>query len=229
MADAALMPMEKVEHILADQSRLEGLRAPYEPIFRELDRFVDPFGSGGWDPVRGGLSRDVEDLYDITSLDGLDRYTAAIAGLTIPRQQRWQGVEFDDKDLMKLPVVKRWCQHATDRLFTARYAPGAGFESQAIEDIRQEGKYGTSALWVGEKLGVGLFYKSIHLSEIFIDENYCGGVDQVNRKWGYTLRDAAAEYRAREPVAQDAGRFQGREKAQPRDRDPARCPAEQRI
>jgi hypothetical protein len=52
---------------------------------------------------------------------------------------------------MKLSNVQRWCEHATDRLFIARYAPDTGFETQAFEDIRQEGKYGTSPLWVGER------------------------------------------------------------------------------
>jgi hypothetical protein len=192
---AALMSTDTVQLILSDQDRLANERSPYESTFREIDRYVDPFGAGGFlQSSRGG--HEIEDLYDITAIDGLDRYTAAIAGLTIPRQQRWHGVEFADKDMMKLAPVKRWCQHATDRLFTARYDPDAGFEVQAIEDIRQEGKYGSSALWVGEKLGVGLFYKSIHLSEIFFDEDYCGRVDRVHRLYCTTILKASREFGA---------------------------------
>jgi hypothetical protein len=191
---ASTIDTDAIGQILADQDRLAIERSFYEPAWKEIDLYIDPFGMGGFDKSKGSPIRDVETLYDVTAIDGLDRYTAAITGLTIPRGgQRWHGVEFDDKDLMKIAAVKRWCQHATDRLFTARYAPGTGFETQAIEDIRQEGKYGSSALWVGEKLGAGLFYKSLHLSEIFFDEDYCGGVDRVHRLYTTTILKAYRE------------------------------------
>jgi hypothetical protein len=132
MADGALMSSDDVLTILADQDRLAVKRAFYEPTWREIDRYVDPFGSGGFDPGSSPDMRGTDDLFDITAIDGLDRYTAAIGGIEIPRQQRWHGVEFDDKDLMKLPNVTRWCQHATDRLFTARYAPGTGLRCASL-------------------------------------------------------------------------------------------------
>jgi hypothetical protein len=79
----------------------------------------------------------------------------------------------------------------------ARYAPDTGFEAQMYEDIRQEGKYGTSALWIGERVGYGLFYKTVHLSEIFIDENYSGRVDTVHRCYTTTLKKRRKSTRSR--------------------------------
>ncbi len=179
--------------ILADQSRLEGERAIYDPTFRDIDRFIDPFGSGGF-LQDSGSHREIEDLFDITALEGLDRYTAAIAGLTIPQGQRWHGLEFGDPDLDKLPEVQRWSEYATDRLFACRYAPHTGFVVQFHEDIRQEGKYGTAPMWIGENLGRGLYYKALHLSEIWIDENFAGQVDRKHRKFIYTLRQAVQQF-----------------------------------
>jgi hypothetical protein len=191
---AASLDTDTIQLILSNHERLKERRAFYESTWREIDRYVDPHGAGGWDKSNPTFSREVDDLFDVTALDGLDRYTAAIAGITIPRQQRWHGIAFADKELMKLPSVKRWCAHAADRLFTARYAPNTGFEAQAHEDIRQEGKYGTSAMWVGEVVGKGLFYKTLHMSEIFIDEDYSGRVDTVHRGYVCTLRNAVAEF-----------------------------------
>lgn len=187
--------IDEINLILADQSRMEQMRSFYEPTWRDIDRYIDPFGAGGFDrSSTPTFNRDVEDLFDITGIDGLDRYTAAIAGISVPRNQRWHGVRFEDKELMKVANVQRWCDHATDRLFIARYAPGTGFEAQIHEDIRQEGKYGTSPLWVGEKLGHGLFYKTLHMSECFVDEDYCGRIDRVHRLYCSTLRKAAGEF-----------------------------------
>jgi hypothetical protein len=192
---AGKIDSEAINLILADQTRLEEKRALYEPTWREIDRYIDPHGSGGFDKLSTPQLRQAEELFDVTAMDGLDRYTAAIAGITVPRRQRWHGLEFEDKELMKLTSVRRWCEHATDRLFTARYAPDTGFEAQIHEDIRQEGKYGTSALWIGEKLGRGLFYKTIHLSEIFIDEDYCGRIVKVHRLYRASIRNCATEFK----------------------------------
>lgn len=202
-APTVTLDTETIDLILADQDRLKTLRSSYESIWRDIDYYIDPFGAGGFTKTTG-INRDVEDLFDVTGIDGLDRYTAAIAGITIPRQQRWHGVEFADAELMKIPNVARWCERATDRLFQARYAPDTGFEAQMYEDIRQEGKYGTSALWIGERVGYGLFYKTVHLSEIYIDENYSGRVDRVHRLYTTTLKEAAKEHKAENlsPVSQ---------------------------
>jgi hypothetical protein len=191
---AATISSDNVQLILADQERLKTKRGYYEPVWRDIDRWIDPFGAGGFNRQEG-YSREIEELYDVTGIDGLDRYTAAIAGITIPRQQRWHGVEFADKELMKIASVQRWCEHATDRLFIARYAPDTGFEAQMHEDIRQEGKYGTSALWIGDRVGRGLFYKAVHMSEIFIDEDYCGRVGRVHRLICTTLKKAVDEHK----------------------------------
>jgi hypothetical protein len=193
---AERLDSEAIGLVLANQERVAQRRAVYEPVWREIDRWIDPFGAGGFDRGQASpmLAREIEDLYDVTAIDGLDRYTAAVYGITVPRGKRWHGIAFADKDLMKSTNVQRWCAHATDRLFTARYAPDTGFETQAFEDIRQEGKYGTSPMWIGEKLGRGLFYKTLHMSECFIQENYYGRVDTVHRLYCSTLRDVADEH-----------------------------------
>lgn len=182
-----------VKCLLDDQERMENERAFYEPTFRDIDRYIDPFGAGGFNSKSPG-NRDVEDLFDITAIEGADRCTAAIAGITIPRNQRWHGVGFQNKDLDKLANVRRWSEIAQDRLFVCRYVPAANFGSQAHEDIRQEIKYGTAPLWVDERRGVSLFYKALHLSEVVIDENYAGLIDRKHRRFKQSLRQCVAQF-----------------------------------
>lgn len=182
-----------VKQILREHEEMKARRVLYEPLFREIDRYVDPFGSGGFLRTEH-VNREIEDLYDVTAVNHLDRGAAVIGAVTAPRNQRWHGIAFADKDLMKLPAVKAWCEHATDRLFECRYAPHAGFEIQRAEDERQELKYGTAPLWVDEARGKSLFYKSLHLSEIYIRENYYGRVDTVHRAFELTVRQAADQF-----------------------------------
>jgi hypothetical protein len=190
---AASMSSDDIQLVLADQERLAQKRSVYEGTFREIDRFVDPFGGGGFLKSSGVPMADMADLYDVSAIKGLKRYTSTIAGITIPRQKRWHGVEFDNPDLMNNRNVQRWCAMAADRLFIARYASKTGFVSASYSDIKQEGKYGTSGLWIGEKVGEGLFYKTPHLSELYIDEDYCGNIGRVHRLYCTTILNAYRE------------------------------------
>lgn len=182
-----------VKQLLADQARMAAKRKLYEPLLKEIDQFIDPFGSGGFTRAEN-VDRSIENLYDVTAVNQLDRGTAVISGVTVPRTQRWHGLAYQDPELNKLPSVKRHLQAVTDIQFACRGKPHAGFETQQAEDARQELKYGTSPLWVDEVRGKGLFYKSLHLSEVFIAENYYGRVDRVHRLFELTLRQAAEQF-----------------------------------
>ncbi len=185
---------ELVKGLMREQGRLEGLRAPWESTWRDIDERVNPMGGGGWNGRNAPGKVGGQYNFDATAVEGLDRFVAAIAGITIPRNQVYHGLKFGNAELDKLPSVRRWCERATDRLFAMRYAPFSGFETQAHEDIRQKGSYGTAPLWIGAQPGKGLFYKSLHLSEIYIDEDFRGLVDTVHRKYTKTARQCRQEF-----------------------------------
>jgi len=178
---------------LAHQGAMESTRANWQNIWRDVDELCDPQAQGGFYKITPGTELGLNN-FDATAIEGLDRYTAAIAGLTIPRNTRWHGLTVADTDLAKVPAVRAWLEHATDRLFACRYAPAAGFEMQATADIRQGGKYGNAPLWVDEMVGTGLFYAAIHMAEVFIDEDFRGRVDTVHRKFELTARQARQKF-----------------------------------
>lgn len=185
----ALQDETEVQGHLSRQSSMEGDRGNWESMWRAIDERVDPQQQGGFKSyqISPGTVLGL-DNFDATAIEGLDRYTAAIAGLTIPRNQRWHGLTVADNDLARVPAVARWCEHATDRLFACRYAPSAGFEMQATADIRQGGKYGTAPLWVDEITGKGLFYSAIHLGQVYIAEDFRSRVDTTHRRFSKTVR-----------------------------------------
>lgn len=184
---------EAVARDLARHEELKSERVPWENLYRQVERRVDPVASGGFGSVSPGGARGL-DNFDSTAIEGLDRYEAAIGGLIFPRSQRWHGLVTTSAELNAVPEVQRWCEYARDRLFGMRYAPDAGFETQANEDIRSGGCYGTAALWVDERVGKSLFYKALHTSECWIDEDYCGRVDTVHREWQRSARQLKQQF-----------------------------------
>lgn len=195
MADEKLQDDDLVKAHLRNHERLVGLRAPYEQLWQEIDERVNPLGAGAFSGASPGTVHGARN-FDVTAVESLDRFGAAMASITIPRSTQYIRLKFGDKDLDKLPAVRRWCERAADRLHSIRYAPHTGFAVQSGEDFRQLGSYGTGPLYTGEKKGVGLFYKAVHLSKCYIDEDFSGQVDTVHIKEEQTARQLKQDFGA---------------------------------
>jgi hypothetical protein len=176
--------------VKADLRRQEAMaseRAPWEDVYRDVERLVDPAAAGGFSTQSPGAVRGLSN-FDSTAMEGLDRFDAALGAVTTPKNQRWHGLTVLNKDLVRVPAVARWLEHANDRLFDCRYAPHVGAGITYSEDRRQLGCYGTAPAWVDDWPGRGLFSKALHMSEVFIDHDFRGRVDTVHRKFTLTAR-----------------------------------------
>ncbi|WP_061780759.1 portal protein [Sphingomonas sanguinis] len=182
----------EVKEHLDRHARMKSERAQKESLWRDIDERVDPQTEGGF--YKGTRSRAGLDNFDQTAVIGLKRYTAAIMGLTVPRNQRWHGIQTPNKDLNRLASVQRWCEHAADQLFACRYASWTGFGMQMAADVRGGGKYGTAVLLVDEWIGRGLYYRHLHMAECYIDEDHRGRVDTVHREYELTVRQAVQKF-----------------------------------
>lgn len=179
-----------VDEILHRLPQLEAHRAPYETAWREIDERVNPLGQGGFNSVSAGSVRGL-DILDHTASLGLDRFTAAYTGMIIPRGERYHQLTTTSTSLNDVPAVQAWLEMANDRLFAMRYAPSAGFDPEANMNIRSLGSYGSAPFWIDHWPGRGLYYKTFHLSEVYVDEDFRGRIDTVYRKFCVTARQAA--------------------------------------
>lgn len=201
MADDNLQNDDLVREHLRNHDRLAAMRAPWESLWREIDERVNPMGAnmiGNSPGAAGRMSRagTVKGAgnYDVTAVESLGRFAAAMAAITVPRNTQYIRLRFGDPDLDKLPEVRRWCERAADRLHAIRYAPHAAFHVQATKDFRQLGRYGIGPLWTGEKKGRGLFYRALPMAECYIDEDFSGQVDTVHRRYTRTARQCQQEF-----------------------------------
>ncbi len=201
MANDKIQDDDQVREHLRNHDRLAMLRAPWEAVWREIDERVNPMGAGTIGASAGAAGRMSRagtvkgaQNFDVTAVESLDRFAAAMAAITVPRNTQYIRLKFGDKDLDKLPEVRRWCEYAGDRLHAIRYAPHAAFAVQATKDFRQLGRYGVGPLWTAEKKGVGMFYRALHMAECYIDEDYSGQVDTVHRRYTLTARQCQQEF-----------------------------------
>jgi hypothetical protein len=171
---------------LRRQEKLEGERSILEGIYRDAEILCDPMAAGAFSGNNQTPRRNYN--FDSTAIEGLDRFDAALGAVTMPKTERWLGLTVYDKDLARDPEVQRWLEHAADRLWDCIYAPHAAFGTAASEDRRALGCYGTSALWVDDSKGKGLFFRALHMSEEYIDVDFRGQVDTNHRKFEITAR-----------------------------------------
>ena len=182
------------EKICKRYESLFSKRATWEAHWREIDERVSPtpdyFGNNTPTP---GQKR-TERVFDSTATLALNRFGSAMESMLTPRTQRWHTLLPRQKELQDNPEVRKYCDDLVDILFDARYNPKANFASQTYECYRSLGKFGTAAIFVDEHIGQGLRYKAIHLSELFIAENFVGVIDTVYRKFRYSAYQAVGAF-----------------------------------
>lgn len=176
---------------LRDHDRLKAMRMPWESTWREVDeRF--PNGAGGFTGMTPGQIRGQRN-YDGTAIIANQRFAAAGVAITTPEETDYIRPYFTDENLMKSRRVKLWCEYAGRRLYAIRHAQHTGFVSAANEDWDQLGRYGTSPIWQ-EATGKGMFYRTLHLSEVWIDVDFAGLVDRVHREYEKSARQLAQQF-----------------------------------
>ncbi len=137
--------------------------------------------------------------YDEHAERVLERATALFGSVTTPENQKWHRLQQTNIFLEKIQAVREYFDTVNEILFKWRYAPRAGFAVGKHEQNRSLLGFGTGALFIGA--GVGdpkfrspLWYKAIHLAEIFISENQQGFVDKVYRRTRMSGRQIIDEY-----------------------------------
>lgn len=193
------MTDSRAEEVLRRQARMEAERAPLDGVCQEVAERVltrqrdftgRQSGAGAWRSDK---------VFDSTAPLALDKFAAAIESMLTPRASRWHELAIRDwRDRQDRPAalpeaVRAWLGQVNETLFSARYAAGANFASQAHETYVGLGAFGNGTLFVDEAPedgmgGGGLRYRSIPFAETWFAENFQGQVDTVHRKFELTAR-----------------------------------------
>ncbi|RIK92881.1 MAG: phage head-tail adapter protein [Proteobacteria bacterium] len=189
----SIMADSIADDVMREQSQLAAIRAPWEAHWQECAQFVLPRQDEFFGARSPGGKR-TEKMFDSTAPLALDRFTAAMEGMLVPRTQKWHRLRATDPALNKIPAVIAYFEEATEILFRSRYAPHSNFPNQINETFASLGALGTSAMFLDDMPGKGIYYKSLHLSEIFISEDHRGRVDKVHRKFRYSVRQAVKRW-----------------------------------
>lgn len=188
------MTDSRAEEVLRRQARMEAERAPLDGVCQEVAERVLTRQQDFAGRKSGDAAWRAQKVFDSTAPLALDKFAAAIESMLTPRTSRWHELAIRDwRDERDRPAplpeaVRAWLGQVNETLFSARYAAGANFASQAHETYVGLGAFGNGTLFVDEAESGGLRYRSIPFAETWFAENFQGQVDTVHRKFELTAR-----------------------------------------
>lgn len=186
---------DEKQRIKADFSRLHSDRATLDGRWSEIARLASPRDNMFNRTVTQGENLR-NNQFDETAELTLDRATSNYNAITTPDSQRWHKLEASIKELNEIFEVRIWFEQVEDILFKLRYAPKANFSANKHEENRSLLGFGNGVLFTGEGFGVDpiLWYRAVHMSEIYFSENKQHLVDKVYRRFPMTMRQVIEEY-----------------------------------
>lgn len=190
--------MDTIDLILSAHEDMESTRGNWESLWESVARLVLPRGDDFKSKHSPGDQRNHRQ-YDAFPMAALDKFAAALEAGLMPRTTIWHRLTTGDQDLDNERDVGVYLDDLNNLLWTTRYSPRANFASQAHEVRLSLGAFGTGAMLVEPREGGGVQYSSVHLSEIYIRQNYFGVVDTVHRKFCLTARQAVQLFRDAAP------------------------------
>lgn len=206
--------MSYVTDILDEHQALATARLPWETHWRDVARFVLPQNEG-FDsllasyplaavesvvstPVSADKSRE---LYDMTSLWGVERLTGGLLSLKTPETEYWHGMQPDDV-FGSEPTTDE--KHALERLrnyqFKVRANPASGFWPAHKSAIRSMCSFGDGWMYMEEMVGRGAglpySYEFMPLPECFPGLDPKGKPNRMHRPFMMTCEQVVRKFGA---------------------------------
>lgn len=172
--------------------RLQADRVNFNTTWEKIARVVLPTSVGFTTTYAPGTNLN-QDVFDSTAQLALPRFAAAIDTLVTPQTSKWHMLAPKNRSLNRSSKVRNFLSNLNDLLFAVRYAPRANFASRAYESYMSLGAFGNGVLYIHDARP-GIRYVSVHLSEIWFDEDHNGVIDTAYWVHEYTQRQAMQKW-----------------------------------
>ena len=171
--------------IIDRHSELSSERASEESRWRKLVRYVLPQEAAAWgvDPCGPRSSPTVDD----TARECLDNLVASLDEM-LYRRQPYQVVPKEDSVAETGGYPVEWADYATHNLSSALDHPRCGFTVARQLLLRSTAGLGFGCMYVTERPGKHLVFRTYPAAEVAIAENADGIVDTVFRSYEMTIR-----------------------------------------
>jgi len=172
-------------------NKLKARRGNWETLWQELTELLIPRKDDIIITRSPGERRNLR-VFDNTGMQALQTLAGALQGLLTNPSSLWFFLTTGDENLDKEDAVKEWLQDSTRVIINI--LNNSNFHTEVYENYIDLASIGTSSNLILEDDEFVVRFKAEHISEIHIDENSKGLVDEVIRRFKWTPRKLIGEF-----------------------------------
>lgn len=180
--------------------KLKQIRSPWENTWQDCTDFVNP-RRGDFNAQRSQGDRTRFDkVYDSTAPLANEQLAAGLHGYLTAPSETWFTLILEKMKEEEDEQTLMWLQGVVDMMFREVFhSPNSNFGSMIHELYLDLGSYGTGVLYVEDKPGRPINFRTYHLAECYIAENAEGAVDTLYRQYKHSGRQLVQMYKDKLP------------------------------
>tara|TARA_A100001388_G_scaffold56690_1_gene39083 strand:- start:35377 stop:37014 length:1638 start_codon:yes stop_codon:yes gene_type:complete len=184
---------QQVNQILKRLEQLESFRAPWETLWQDCTDFVNPRrGDFQTKQARGSRAR-FDKVFDSTAPLANEQLASGLHGHLTNVAERWFHLRVPGQN--SSAGTHAWLQQAVGIMFDKVFnIAESNFITSVHELYLDLGAYGTAVIFVEDKPGKPIGFRSFHLADCYVAENHEGVVDTVYRRYKHTARQLMQLY-----------------------------------
>jgi len=171
-----------------NMSEMRNRRSNWESIYQDIVKYVHPYRGDFITTNVPGRKR-VNDIYDTTGPFAAQEFASALGSFLTDTTERWGAMETFNVDLNTSPAVRQYFEDVENVMYDMIFgSPVTNFEDAINEMYLDLATFGTAIMFIEDRPGQPITYKTYHLGQCFIRENDAGRIDTVYREFNRSYR-----------------------------------------
>jgi len=177
-----------ITRIKNNLSHMVSMRSNYDSIYKDIIKYVHPYRGDFIQSFVPGRRR-VNDIFDSTAPFAAQEFASALGSFLTDPSTRWANIETFNPNLNRDRSVRQYFDDVMMVLYDMIFSsPHTNFQDSLNEMYLDIATFGTSVLFVEDRIGKPPVFRSFHLGGCHIRENEQGRVDTVYREFKMTYR-----------------------------------------
>jgi len=180
------------DQFLSRFKSLQSRRFNWETHWQEIADFCIPRKNEITIDRHPGEKRNIVELFDSTAIQSAELLAGALHGMLTNPATLWFELTTGDQATDDLDGVRNWLQETSTDIMNV--FNNSNFQTEIHETYLDLVTFGTATLFIEEDDDRIVSFSARHMSEVHIDENAAGTINEIFRKFKWSARKIAETF-----------------------------------